>query len=131
MANEATLIYETELPIPFTVSNTTGIEKGTVCKLSDPMTAAASTAADETFAGIASEEKIASDGKTKLGLYMRGIFKMVVGAAGSTVGFDQAIAGANTVVDADTLDDEEGLVVGKALETGTSGETILVAVGYK
>lgn len=52
MANEATLWMETELPIPFTVAEATGIEKGTVCKMTDPMTAAAATADNDVFAGI-------------------------------------------------------------------------------
>jgi hypothetical protein len=129
MANEAVLIYETSLPIPFTVADGAGIEKGTVCKLSDPMTAAASSADNDVFAGIAAEEKIANDGRTKLGLYTSGIFRMVVSATGSTVGKNQVIKGANTIGDYTTLDGEVGYVIGKALETGTVGETILVQVG--
>ena len=42
MANEATLIYETAVPLPFTVTDGTGIEKGCILVMSDPMTAAAS-----------------------------------------------------------------------------------------
>lgn len=126
MANEATLWMEFDLPIPFTVADGAGIEKGTVCKMTDPMTAAASSADNDVFAGIAAEEKIANDGRTKLGLYRRGIFKMVVGAAGVTVGKDVVLSGANTVVDFTTLDDEAGRVVGKALETGANGESVLV-----
>lgn len=129
MANEATLWMELDVPIPFTVADGSGIEKGTVCKLSDPMTAAASSADNDIFAGIAAEEKIASDGRTKLGLYVRGIFKMTAGVAGFTVGKDVVLSGANLVVDYTTLDDEKGYVIGKALETAANGETGLVMVG--
>ena len=126
MANEATLWMEFDPPIPFTVADGAGIEKGTVCKLSDPMTAAASSADNDVFAGIAAEEKIASDGRTKLALYRRGIFKMVAGVAGFTAGKDVVISGANLVVDYSTLDDEKGYVVGRALETAANGESGLV-----
>lgn len=127
MANEATLWMEFDPPIPFTVADGTGIEKGTVCALTDPMTAAASSADNDKFAGVAAEEKIANDGKTKLALYRRGIFKMVITAAKTaTVGSDAVFAGANTVADYTTLDDEKGYVIGKFLESGSAGESVLV-----
>ena len=129
MANEATLIVETDLPIPFTCANGTGIEKGTLLKLSDPFTVAAATADNDIFIGIAAEEKIASDGKTKIGVYVRGIFKMVCSATASTVGLDQVVKGTNTIGDYTTLDDEKGYVIGQALETGANTESILVFVG--
>lgn len=130
MANEATLWMELDLPIPFTVADGAGIEKGTVCKMTDPMTAAAATADNDVFAGIAAEEKIASDGRTKLGLYRRGIFKMVIEAGNSTtVGQDVVIKGTNTIGGYTTLDDEKGYVIGTALETGAAGESVLVLVG--
>ena len=80
MAHEAILMFETELPIPFTVANTTGIEKGAVLKLTDPMTAIITSGDEDQIAGIAAEEKIASDGKTTLAVYRRGIFKAYVSA---------------------------------------------------
>lgn len=127
MANEATLVKEFDLPIDFTVADGAGIEKGTVCKMTDPMTAAACSADNDVFAGIAAREKIASDGKTKLALYRRGIFKMVIEAGNSTtVGQDVVIKGANTIGTYSTLDDEKGYVIGRALETGAAGESVLV-----
>ena len=130
MANEAVLLIETELPIPFTCDNGTGIEKGTLLKMTDPMTVAATTAADEVFAGVAAEEKIASDGKTKIGVYMKGIFKMTVVAGGTTtVGNEVVLGGANQIDHFDTLDREVGKTIGRALETGAAGETVAVLVG--
>ena len=131
MANEAVLMVENSLPIMMTVANSAAIEKGTVLKLSDPFTVAASSADNDIFAGIAAEEKIANDGKTKLAVYPPGgnnIFKMVCSATASTVGLHQVIKGANTIGDYTTLDDEKGYVIGQALETGANTETILVRV---
>ena len=128
MANEAVLMVELELPVMMTVANTAAIEKGTLLKLSDPLTVAAATADNDVFAGIAAEEKIASDGKTKIAVYLRGIFKMVVSSTASTVGQHQVVKGTNTIGDYTTLDAEKGYVIGKALETGANTETILVLV---
>ena len=73
------------------------------------MTAAACSADNDKFAGIAAEEKINGDGRTKLALYRAGIFKMVITAAKTaTVGSDAVVGGANTVCDYTTLDDEKG-----------------------
>lgn len=122
MANEAVLIYETHLPIPMTVANATGIEKGTVLKLADPLTASAQTALNDIVAGICATEKIASDGLTKTAVYRGGIFKMT--ASGSiTVGDPVVTATANKVV---TSAVNEENVLGIALETATDGETLLV-----
>ncbi len=129
MANEAVLIYETELPIPITVANATGLEKGTCLKLTDPMTGAASSADNDVFGGILAEEKIASDGKTKAPAYFGGVFKMTAGAAGFTAGKEVVYSGANLVVDATANDNDLGYVIGKALETAATTETGLVFVG--
>ena len=129
MADEAILIWETEIAIPINVADATGIPKGTVLQLADLFVGSASSAADQTFACITKIEKIADDGNTNVAGFFGGVFKMVVGAAGCTKGFNVSLAGANTIVDADANDIDEGLVVGKALETGTSGETVLVFVG--
>lgn len=130
MANEAVLVFELERPVPFTCSDGTGIEKGTLLKLTDPFTVAATSADNDTFIGIAAEEKIASDGKTKIGVYLRGVFKLVVDAGDTTtVGQHCVIRAANAIGLYDTLDWEVGKVVGLALETGAAGESVLVLVG--
>lgn len=131
MANEAVLYIELEPPVLMTCANATGIEKGTVLKLADPMTVSATSADNDIVAGIAAEEKIASDGKTTIGVYLRGIFKMVVSSTGTTVGLNQVVKGANTIGDYTTLDGEKGYVIGKALETATNGETCLVLVDVR
>ena len=124
MANEATLLFELEPPVPFTVANGAGIEKGSILELSDPMTVAVTNGDSDKIIGVAAEEKIASDGKTKLAVYMRGIFQFTAGAGGITVGrafrTDTATGSANEVVIAAA--NEEG-IIGTALETATDLQT--------
>lgn len=129
MANEAKLKLRLEDPIDFIVADGTGIEKGTVCKLSDPRTASASSASGDIFAGIAAREKIANDGRTRLALFRRGIFDMVDSGSGITAGDLVMIAGANTIKTWTSGTDNEKLILGVALETAAAGETIEVLVG--
>ena len=81
MANETTLMVETELPVMFKCADGTGIEKGSILKLTESMTAIITSGQGDMVAGIAAEEKIANDGKTMIAVYMGGIFKGVAGAA--------------------------------------------------
>ena len=126
MALETTLVYETAVPIEFTCADGVGIEKGALLVLSDPMTVATTTGDTDAIIGIAAEEKIASDGKTKIPVYMAGIFKGYAGAAGVTAGqaiiSDTATGAANELVNADVNSEH---LVGRALETATDGETFL------
>jgi len=122
MANECTLIFETEVAIPFTCANGTGIEKGTVLKLEDPLTVSYANASNQIVGGIAKNEKIASDGKTKISIYRGGIFKGT--CSGSvTIGCPLCTAETNKI--------RTGLgisgvnIIGIALEAGSNGETIL------
>lgn len=122
MANEATLMFETEVPVPFTVANATGIEKGANLTMTDPMTAVAVTASGSAFAGIAAEEKIASDGKTRLAVYRAGIFKVT--ASGSvTVGKALVPEAENKFMQAGVNAEH---LAGIALETATNSETFLM-----
>ena len=86
MASETKLIFELETPIPFTCADGTGIEKGAILKLTSPMTASLAAGDGDIIAGIAAEEKIANDGKTKIAVYRRGIFSMLAGTAAITAG---------------------------------------------
>lgn len=123
MANEATLKLKMSDPIDFTVADGTGIEKGTICRITDPRTASASTADGESFAGVAAREKIANDGRTRLALHIEGIFDMttVASPAAITAGDPVKIGGAN-LIDAADDDTVEGMaeVIGYALETVTA-----------
>ena len=126
MARECTLVFETEPPIPFTCADGTGIEKGTILKMTDLMTCEEADGDGDPIAGIAAEEKIASDGKVKIGVYRGGIFKGYCGAGGVTHGLaidtDVATGDTNELVNAPVT---TGNFVGIALETATDGETFL------
>ena len=125
MANEMTLIHELEPAIPFTVADGTGIEKGTLLKITDPMTASLSAGAADVIAGVAAEEKIANDGRTTLGVYMRGVFRALSDgtiAVGAGVMADGT--NANELITATAAADASA-VCGVALETVADGETFL------
>ncbi len=126
MANECTLIFETSVPIPMTCAEGTGIAKGAVLMGSDPFTVATTTGDTDVVFGIAAAEKIASDGQTRIPVYMSGIFRGTAGVAGVVAGMsiisDTATSAVNRLVVADVNSEH---VVGMALETAASGETFL------
>lgn len=131
MAFEATLVYETAPPIQLTVADGTAITKGALLKLTDPATAIISTANDDIVAGIAATDKIASDGVTQLAVYRRGVFK--VKCSGSvTVGDPLALfttSQTNHVaskLNANMIQLSGSKIIGTALETATTGETLLM-----
>lgn len=124
MADEAVLLFETGEPIPFTVADGTGIEKGTILQLTDLMTAsAADGTTGDPVAGIAKNEKIASDGNVKLAVYRQGIFKLTASgsiSAGDPLCTADGAAAPNRVEKAATNEED---LLGTALETATDGET--------
>lgn len=126
MALECTLVFETEPPVFFTCADGTGIPKGSVLKLTDPNTVVITAGDTDPVAGIAAEEKIASDGKKTIAVYQRGTFKGYAGAAGVTAGMaiitDTGTGAANELVVADVNSEH---LVGTAKETATDGETFL------
>jgi hypothetical protein len=125
MANEAILRLKYEDPIDFIVADGTAISKGTLLKLTDPRTAAATAADEDVFAGIAARDKVASDGRTRLAVYRRGIFALMATAAAITAGDAVAIGGANTIKKADASC-VGSKVIGIALESTTGSEAIEV-----
>ena len=126
MANEAVLIFETELPIPFTCDNATGIEKGTLLKMADPATVSAAIVYGDFCGGIAATEKIVSDGRTKIGVYRGGIFKVF--ASGSITAGDVLTKSFSTtnLVEVAVAADVSSKTWGIALETATVGESFLM-----
>ena len=128
MANECTLYIETELPIPMTCADNTGIEKGALLKISDPYTVALAAGDADYIGGIAATEKIANDGKTTISVYRHGIFKGVAGAAGVTAGKAlmsyNGTGPDNSIVDA-TNAGVASKTLGISFETATDGQTFL------
>lgn len=126
MANEAVLVFKIENPIPFTCADNAGIEKGSFVKIADPFTVAITAADHDAVIGVTSEEKIANDGKVKVGVFMRGIFKGIAGTAGVTAGesinMDSSTSAVNKLADC-AVNGEN--VVGRALETAAAGESFL------
>lgn len=125
MANEATLMIETSLPVNYKCDDGTGIEKGSVLKLADPMTVSASTAQNDYVAGICNGEKIASNGTVYCGVYLDGFFEMTASGnitAGAAVmtssGGNNKVSAASASTGCKTL--------GIAQETATDGERIIV-----
>jgi len=126
MANEAILLFETALPIPFTVANAGGIEKGAAVALIDPMSVSGATASTDVAGGFTGAEKIASNGETKIDVYREGIFKIRLSGS-VNVGDPLTVTDVspNCFVKYDIGDTVSGSRVwGTALETGTAGESI-------
>lgn len=127
MTNEAVMIFELEPAIPFTVAEDAGIEKGTLLKMTTDQTAVINSGGGDVLAGIAASEKISGDGKIKLGVYRRGIFRLL--ASGSITVGDAVASGAtaNTIYTA-PVTFKSGSILGHALETVTNAQTIRIAV---
>ena len=126
MTLEWDLIIELEPPVPFTVANSTGIEKGTLLKLTDNMTAVITGGAGQAIAGIAAEEKIANDGKTSIGVYLRSIFVCTAGGAITTGDIIQSETGGTNEVLTAAATSENAAGCGIALQDATDGQTLKV-----
>lgn len=126
MANEITILWQLVPSIPFTCADGATIEKGTLVKITDPFTVAATAADHDAVIGVTTEEKIANDGKTKVAVCKWAICKGVAGTAGVTVGAaidsDAGTSAVNRLADC-AVNAEN--VVGRALETAAATETFL------
>jgi len=116
--------------ISYTVDVTHAIEKHSLMVLTDPRTAIIHAAVDTPFIGILAAEKVANDGVTQVSLITNCIAKLIVAGGGSTtIGDDVALSGTVNKIDLATgTDKEKGWVVGKALEDGAAGESVLVRI---
>lgn len=127
MANEAVII---ELlgnkgdPIQYICVDGDAFPKGTILKLSDNREADLSAADGDICAGIASMEKVASDGSTRISAYTNGIFDLKeANSAAITVGVPFTIGGANLIKVAAAGEAETGDIFGHALATFAKAET--------
>ncbi len=130
MTNEAILVQETGQPISLLCDDANGIEKGAIMQLTTPRTVSTSSADNETFGGIAKQEKVALDGQTECAVYFEGVFILKDSGSGLSAGELVKIAGVNVVA---TADDAGALgsneTVGMALEDAGAGETFHCLVG--
>lgn len=128
MTLEAKLVYELEPAVYFACALATAIPKGTLVKISDEGIVAAAAADNDPVIGITAEEKVATtDGKITVAVYMRGVFKVFVGAAGATVGAaainDAGTGAQNEVVDADVNSEN---IIGRFLGTASDTESVMM-----
>jgi len=133
MANEAVILELNEFSNPkqYTCAAATSISKGTLLKLSGDNTVVASTPGDTApYAGVAAMDKDGTDSSTKISVYVPGQgnkFDMKVNAnAGVTLGSMVSLSGANTIRNAVEADYPLGNVIGRAEETGSATEVIVV-----
>lgn len=122
------LMIKLETPINMTCAQATSIPKGTLVKLADLMTVAASDGDRDLIAGVTAEEKIGGDGKTEVAVYRRGIFRVTCGGnctVGKSLSSYSSTGDANDVIDG-TNASIYGINCCQALETGIDGETIMV-----
>ena len=134
MANEAIPVEGPYEVHDFTVATGTNIPINTILKLSDPRTAAASSAAD-VFAGIAASEKsiLAGDLSDTLGCYVRGVFTLTAAPTANTpitAGSLVSLSGPNLIKLATEAEVVTGAAFGKSWETIAGATTGDVHVGY-
>lgn len=112
----------------YTIANATAVSYGTVMVLgSDPRTAIAASATLNVPAGIASSDKEASDGKTRISVYTNGIADMI--ASGAIVLGAHVVATANNYVRMANAADEASsfsVIFGTCEETATDGEIVAI-----
>jgi hypothetical protein len=110
MANEATLVLKYEDPIDFIVADGTAITKGAILGLTSPRTASAITMSGALIAGIAARDKVANDGRTRLAVFRRGIFRMT--ASGAIKAGDMVWAAAFGATFPNTVMSEPHIILG-------------------
>ena len=124
MTNEAVLKIETHLPINFTCSTTATIEKGAICKMTDPMTAVLSDGHNDIVAGIVQSEKLAAEtSQDSVSIFRGGVFRVTLSGSVSDGDAVVTAAATNTVVKA--ASNEEN-ILGIMFEDGTDGQSKLM-----
>ena len=135
MAAEGILIQDLEYRhLEVTMANGssgTDIEKGTLLKLADPNTGAASSADGDLFLGILLEENVGGDGTTRYAVSRGGVWDLTNKASTTITAGDMVkISGANLITTADDDQIEKhSEVVGMALQDAGTNEVIEVLVG--
>ena len=114
----------------FDCASGTKIPKGTVLKGSSPRTAAASDGAADPYAGVASADKSATDGTTRVGAWQNGILEFA--SSGTIPAFAKVVTsqinGAVQAATAAQIASTNHLVVGYTLKSSTEGDRVQVRV---
>lgn len=116
MAAEAVQVEGPYEAHDFTVADGAGIPQNTLCQLTSPRTATASSGGTDVWAGIAATEKVASNGVTELGLFTTGIWLLTNSGLAITDGSLVSISGSNLIKSATAGEILTGDVIGKALQ---------------
>lgn len=118
------LTNSTGFPRRITVADGTAITKGTLLNLSDARTGVKSATEGEAISGVASMDKVASDGATTISVWTDGIFDCYASGA-ITAGQPIISAGMNNEVKLLTsLGSSGATCIGYAMETASDKETI-------
>jgi len=130
MANEAVNLELPRIIKRSTVYDTSAIPLGTLLVFSGPLQVSSSAGVVDAYAGIATEEKTASDGITSIAYAKDGVWDLYYGGGDTVaVGTLVKISGPNTidgtVLEADII---AGKVVGKAEEAGAIGTPAMIRV---
>ena len=124
MANEAVLKIETHIPINYTASTDTTIEKGAICKNTNPMTAVLSDGINDIVAGIVQSEKLAAEvSQNSVAIFRGGVFR--VNLCGTVSMGDAVVTGQRENSVKSAAVNEEN-VLGIMLENGTDDQTKLM-----
>ena len=132
MVNEAICIEAPKIIKRYTVADGTAIAKGTILQVSGgSINCAKATDATfrNTFAGIAVEEKTASDGITEIGAAIDGVWDIFQCATATTAGLMVSCSGSNLCGAAIAADTISGAIMGKLLEPGTASVANRVRLG--
>lgn len=137
MADEITKVSNEGLVTRrFTCADGTAIAKGSLLQLTDPFTASAVGASSFSLvlAGVAAEDKVASDGQTSIAVWTDGRF-LAVASGSITVGAPIIAAGAGsnrvqaaTNTGATTYLASGAGLLGYAMETAVASEPINVRI---
>ena len=124
-ANNAILRLKIEEPLPFTVADGTGIEKGEVCQLTDPRTASGNLTNGGKLAGICAYEKVANDTRTESAFYLRGWFDMIASGA---VNIGDPVSAYLNDIQLPAVTASGANILGYTLEAASDNEIVLVNV---
>ena len=124
MANEAVCIETPTRFARYTIAAGAVLPFGTLVYISaDPHTVAATSAADQSFAGIVWERaSTATSTHTEITVAQDGVWDLKDAGAGQVLGTLVAVGGANLTVTADAADILNGAIVGYVEETAGASE---------
>ena len=124
MANEAVCIETPSRFARYTIAAGAVLPVGTLVYLSsDPHTVSATSAADQSFAGIVWEiASTAATTFTEITVALDGVWDIKDAGAGSAIGVLVAVGGANLSVTADAADILNGAIIGYVEETQGAAE---------